>query len=198
MDIWENQQDGCHRCSGCPGRDSPYPLYGVGNPESPIMLIGQEPAYNVDEENVDSSMSYHEARRQWIEDRRSPPNPLWKHMMNVGLAFEMPPDQLYFTNLVKCAAGDWDERLENCQPYLGRELGEVDPKVIILHGSKVISVVLQMFDIDWSGTVSDVHTESFVVEDTDIVCFYHWGYPYRTGSIDEYNREVRETLQELQ
>lgn len=162
------------------------------------MLVGKEPAYNVGTDTVDTKMTWTEAKRTMTEDRRQDVNPLWKHMMNVGIAADTSPQQLYFTNLAKCNAdgASFDDCVEHCRGYLPREIGEVDPKVLLLHGSKVINVVLDMFDISWSGSVGDVHGEIFETSSLQLVTLYHWGYAYRQGDIDQYNETVRNTVTE--
>lgn len=198
--VWQNRKDCSSRCESCPGCEAPYPLGGVGAPdEADIMLVGQEPAYNIDMDRVNMDMSWGEARRQFIEDRRESLNPLWKHMMNVAIAAECSPEELYFTNLAKCNDGDspWSVRADHCQPYLAREVGLIDPDVLLLYGSKVIQRVFEMFGLNFSGSVGDVHTEVFETNTLKLIPLYHWGYPYRKGTVDEYNEAVREVVQEV-
>lgn len=195
--VWRNKREASHRCEGCPGCDSPYPLGGIGNPHARVMLIAQEPAYNVDEDKVDIDMSWHKAKSQLEEDRQESMNPLWRHMMNISLALECDPLDLYFTNLVKCAAGDWDERADHCSPYIGGEFAQVDPDLIILHGGKVIEHMFESFDIDWSGAVGDVHGEVFESSSLKFLALYHWGYAYRQGNVSEYNSTVAKAVSEV-
>lgn len=196
--IWHSFKEGTSHCSGCPGQEAHYPLGGIGSTEANLMLVGQEPAYNLDTDTVDSDMSWSEAHERLIEDRRESMNPLWKHMMNIAVAAGCEPEQLYVTNLAKCATEDssFEDCHEHCSPYFARELGVVDPKVLLLHGSKVISSVFKLFGIEWNGTVGDVHAEIFEHAELTIVPLYHWGYSYRRNTVSEYNQEVAETVQE--
>lgn len=196
--TWKNFQNGESHCSGCPGQEAPYPLGGIGNEHADVMLVGQEPAYNVDDDTVDDEMRWFDAMDTMIENRRASMNPLWKHMMNISVAVGCSPTDLYFTNLAKCAVDDasFSDCLEHCRGYFPREVAHVDPQIILIHGSKVIRVVLDMFDIDWSGSVGDVHGDVFEIASLKLVTLYHWGYAYRQHTVDEYNQDVTDAVTE--
>ena len=148
-ETWQNIQDGRSKCDGCPGQEAPSPMFGLGNRHSDIMLIGEEP-----DSNIDSSMSWADANDQMLEYHRSSMSPLWRHMMSLGLAINKAPDDLYFTNVSKC--GDFDECASFCSGYIPREIAHVDPRVLILYGQNVISLILNMFGIEDSDDVSDL------------------------------------------
>lgn len=187
--MWQNWQDGSSKCDGCPGQEAPYPLC-FGNRSSDIMMVGQEPAYNVDEDRVERDMPWMEAQEQMVIDRRESMNPLWRHMMRLGLELEMAPDDLYFTNIAKCNPGS----VEHCRGYIPRELANVNPRVLLLYGSNAIMSVFDMFDIEWSGSVTDVHLEPVDRSHLTIIPTLHWGYAMRNGTFDQYNTEVAQTV----
>lgn len=197
--VWDNWQLGASHCDGCPGQSAPYPFSGIGNEKADLMLVGMEPAYNVDDDTVDPEMTWLEAKHTMEENRRESLNPLWKHMMNIALVAKCSPEHLYFTNLSKCSTSDasFEECFEQCRGYLPREIGHVDPEALLLHGSNVIDVIFDMFGIEWSGTVGDVHGEIFETNGLKLVTLYHWGYAYRQGNIESYNDEVAEVVQEV-
>jgi len=200
--TWQNFNDGASHCSECPGQDAPYPLGGIGNQHADIVLVGQAPAYNVDvDELLDGAaeeLYWHEAEKQLIQDRRESMNPLWKHMMNVAVAAQCAPTDLYFTNIVKCNSdASYHDCLEHCRNYFPREIAEVDPEVLLLHGSKVTTTVLDMFEIDWSASIGDVHGEQHETSGLTLVTLYHWGYAYRQGNVDEYNDTVADAVEEV-
>lgn len=200
--VWQNFRNGDSHCSDCPGQEAPYPLGGIGDPRADIMLVGQEPAYNVDgDELADGApddMDWQVAERFMIENRRDSMNPLYKHMMNVAVTARCAPTDLYFTNLAKCTVDDasYSDCLEHCRLYFPREVAHVDPTVLLLHGSKVITTVFDMFDIDWGGSVGDVHGEIFETGSLKLVSLYHWGYAYRQHNIDDYNDDVADAVTE--
>lgn len=198
MSTWHNFQDGTSHCDECPGQEAPYPLSGIGDMHADVMLVGQEPAYNVDSDIVDTEMDWYNAMNTMIQNRRDSMNPLWKHMMNIALAVQCSPTELYFTNLAKCAvdSASYEDCLEHCRGYFPREIAQVDPRVLLLHGSKVINVVFEMFDIEWSGTVGDVHGETFETSSLTLLPLYHWEYAYRQGTVDEYNTETASAVKE--
>ncbi len=195
--IWQSFQAGESHCDGCPGQEASYPLMGLGSTNASVMLVGMEPAYNIDESSVDSDMNWWDARDAMTDDRRSSMNPLWKHMMNIGIAAQCSPTDLYFTNLSKCNVDDFDGCFEHCRSYLPREIAVVEPQVLLLYGSKVINVVFDMFGIDWSGTVGDVHTEPHETGSLTLLPLYHWGYAYRQGDVETYNEEVKTAVSEV-
>jgi uracil-DNA glycosylase len=196
--VWQNFQDGVSHCSECPGQEAPYPLGGIGNHGADVMLVGQEPAYNVDDDTVTTEMNWLDAVATMIQNRRDSMNPLWKHMMNVAVAAECSPTDLYFTNISKCSTDNtsFSDCLEHCRGYFPREVAQVDPDVMLLYGGKVISTVFDMFDIEWSGSVGDVHGEIHETSSLKLAAFYHWGYIYRQGDLTSYREEVTNVVQD--
>lgn len=197
--VWQNRRSQSGHCDGCPGCDAPYPLTGVGNRYATVMLVGQEPAYNVDDDRIDMDMSWYDAADQVIKDRKESMNPLWKHMMNVAVAADCAPEDLYFTNLAKCDDGDsdWHERFDHCHTYFAREIALVDPSVLLLYGTKVSQAVFEMFGLDLPDALGDAQGNVYETSSLNLVPLYHWGYAYRRGNVDEYNDTVREIVQEV-
>jgi uracil-DNA glycosylase family 4 len=196
-EVWQNRQQEVGFCEGCPGCESPYPLGGVGNDDADIMLVGVEPAYNLDELYVDMDMSWQEAKPDILLERKASDNPLWRHMENVALAADCAPGELYFTNVAKCAAGSYEERVENCIGYFKQEVITVDPDVILVYGGKAIDAVFDVMGLEQSGTVGNMHTQMFETSSYKVVPLYHWGYIYRRGSISEYNTEVAKVVSNM-
>lgn len=190
--VWDNQHSCSGPCEGCPGCDSPYPL-GFGSVKSKIMMIGMEPAYNIDEDHA-ADLRWTWARVQLMKDRMDSQNPLWKHMCVVAEAADTHPEFLYFTNLSKCSTGDFDVRVDHCRPYLVDEIITVDPELLLLYGGKVISSVFEMFSLKQPNTIGAVQGDVFEKAGRKLMPLYHWGYAYRQGNVDEYDQIVAESV----
>lgn len=192
-EVWTSHRDCSHLCEGCPGCESPYPLGGVGDSDADVMLVGVEPAYNLDEVTVSTETEWSRAKEQLLIERKASDNPLWRHMKNVALAAGCKPAELYFTNVAKCANGDYKQRAAYCEGYLKQEIIAVDPQVLLLHGGKVIRKVGDILKIDFPSSVGDAHCQVYESR-ADVIPLYHWGYAYRQGNISGYNSEVAEAV----
>lgn len=206
--VWQNWKTGSSCCEGCPGQEALYPLGGLGDPDSDLMLIGKEPAYNVNENTVRGDMSWPEAKQAMERDRRSHPNPLQRQMRTVADAAGLSgPADLYFTNSAKCNDGkcasrdsegsSWEERYGHCQGYLLRELETVSPSVLLLYGRHAIDVAFEAHGLDSPSKVSDVHTQPRQTSGRTLVPLFHWAHPAREGWIDRYNQEVARLVRSL-
>lgn len=194
--VWLNRRDCTSHCSDCPGCDSPYPLGGIGDSDADIMLIGKEPAYNVDNDSVEIEMKWDAAKFMLTLNREKSRNPLWKHMENVAEVAECEPYDLYFTNVAKCNNDSmFGERSSHCKDYLRDEILEVDPETILLHGSKVINVVYSFLGLPRPSAVGPVHGTVVDAGRYTLLPLYHWGFAYRQHSVEEYDQTVREAIQ---
>lgn len=196
--TWRNQREKDGPCTSCPGCLSSYPL-AFGDEDADIMLVGMEPAYNVDTDRgeLQDLATYEEAMPILIHDRRESQNPLWRHMVNVALAAECQPEDLYFTNIAKCGSGDFDSRVNHCLGYFRNELVTVRPKLILLHGGKVINKVYEMYDLPRPKSVGSVHGKHVEFVSATLLPLYHWGYAYRNNTVDEYDKTVANAVEAL-
>lgn len=194
--AWQNRRTCSSLCEECPGCDSPYPLGGLGDPDSDLMLLAQEPAYNVDEDTVELRMPWQEAKETMEENRRQSMNPLWRQMTVVSEAVGLRPTDLYFTNLAKCndRKSSWQARFDQCRGYFLRELEIVSPEVILLYGRDVIDAVLDMWGLEPPDKISEVHAQRKEVPGRTLVPLYHWAYAARSGWINRYNQEVAQVV----
>lgn len=103
-------------------------VFGEGNPDSPLVLIGEGPG-----EQEDQSGRPFVGRAGQLLDRA---------ITDAGLL----RDQLYITNTVKCRAADWstgkpknrpptEEETAACRQWLLPQLGLLRPKVILCIGA---------------------------------------------------------------
>jgi DNA polymerase len=103
-------------------------VFGEGDPESPLVLIGEGPG-----ENEDKSGRPFVGRAGQLLD---------KALVEAGVQ----RSQVYITNTVKCRAADWttgrpvnrpptDEETKACRQWLVPQLGIIKPKVILCIGA---------------------------------------------------------------
>lgn len=116
-------------CLACPlANHRTHVVFGEGNPESPLVLIGEGPG-----ENEDKSGRPFVGRAGQL---------LTKAIEEAGLRRE----DLYITNTVKCRAADWstgkpvnrpptEEETIACRQWLVPQLGLMKPKVILCIGA---------------------------------------------------------------
>jgi len=120
------QVDGCRRCQI--GSTRTKVVCGVGNPNSPLMIVGEGPGENEDQKGEPFVGRAGEL--------------LTKMLAAIGLRRE----DVFITNTIKCRATTNEggrvanrapspEEMSNCREYLDRELAIVKPRVILALGA---------------------------------------------------------------
>ncbi len=109
----------CTRCGLWQGRTNI--VFGVGNPEADLMLIGEAPGFHEDQQGEPFV-----GRAGELLDRM------------IG-AMGLRRSDLYIANIVKCRPPDnrdpEDEEILACEPFLLRQIRAVQPRVIVALGS---------------------------------------------------------------
>jgi len=178
------QADACRRCAIATTRDKV--VCGVGNPNSPLMIVGEGPGEN--------------------EDRKGEPfvgragELLTKMLAAIGLSRE----DVFITNTIKCRASTEEngrvfnrapmqEEIANCREFLDREIAIVRPKVILAVGAPAAKSFLgagfgitRQRGIWYAGPAG-----------TDLIVTFHPAYILRLtgGQIDAVKRLVWNDLQ---
>ena len=108
----------CHECSLCQNRTNV--VFGVGNPQAEVMLIGEGPGANEDEQGV----PFVGKAGRLLDDM----------LAIVGL----DRTKVYIANIVKCRPpGNRDPlnvEQEACIGYLRRQIALIQPKIIVCLG----------------------------------------------------------------
>jgi len=197
--VWKNRRVYTSLCEGCPGCDSPYPLGGLGDLNSDLMLVAQDPAYNVGQDTAELKMDWGRAKQALEENCQEAMNPLWRQMLLVAEAAGVGTTDLYFTNLAKCNDGEskWQARFEQCRGYFLRELEIVSPEAILLYGRDVIDAVFGLYGLEVPSKIGEVHARARDVPGRTLVPLYHWAYAMRSGQIERYNEEVKEVVRSV-
>ena len=126
---WEELEEvvkQCRKCRLCENRKNV--VFGVGNREADIMLIGEGPGAD--------------------EDAQGEPF-VGKAGKLMNMAFDMlgiKREEVYIANIVKCRPPNnrnpQDDEAENCLDYLRNQVILVKPKVIVLLGSVALKNIL--------------------------------------------------------
>jgi uracil-DNA glycosylase family 4 len=153
-DMLEKSKD----CMLCPlatqGRTQV--VFGAGNPNADIMLIGEGPGFHEDKNGI----PFVGAAGQLLN----------KLLESIGLN----RDDIYITNVVKCRPpGNRDpkpDEIEICtSTYLYDQLREMKPKVVATLGRFASSVMLGRKDV----SMGRIHGQKFSVDGFTIVPIYH-------------------------
>ena len=126
---WEELEEvvkKCRKCRLCENRKNV--VFGVGNREADIMLIGEGPGAD--------------------EDAQGEPF-VGKAGKLMNMAFDMlgiKREEVYIANIVKCRPPNnrnpQDDEAENCLDYLRNQVILVKPKIIVLLGSVALKNIL--------------------------------------------------------
>ena len=121
MDSWESLKRECAACRGCSLWETRHELvFGVGNEQSEVMLIGEGPGEQ--------------------EDRRGEPfvGPAGKLLDDMLEMIDLDRSRVYIANVVKCRPpGNRDPlgiEQDACSGWLERQIALVDPKIIVCLG----------------------------------------------------------------
>ena len=121
MDTWESLKHDCKSCRACSLGDTRHNLvFGVGNEQAEVMLIGEGPGEQ--------------------EDLKGIPfvGPAGKLLDNMLEMIDLDRRKVYIANIVKCRPPRNRDPLnveqEACRPWLDRQIALVDPKIIVCLG----------------------------------------------------------------
>jgi uracil-DNA glycosylase len=138
----------CRVCQRCElGATRKNAVIGRGNPHAPIVIIGEGPGQNEDEQGL----PFVGRSGQLLE----------KILASVELTTDR---DIYICNVVRCRPPDnrvpTPAEIEACKPYLLEQLRLVDPKIILLTGATAVRAVTGKKDgitkirgtwIEWEG-----------------------------------------------
>jgi DNA polymerase len=121
LDSWEslkNECTGCSACGLCDGRTNL--VFGVGNEQAKLMLIGEGPGEQEDLQGVPFV------------------GPAGKLLDNMLEMIDLDRTQVYIANMVKCRPphnrDPRPDEMAACRHWLDRQIALVDPKLIVCLG----------------------------------------------------------------
>ena len=121
MDTWESLKRDCAGCRGCSLGETRHNLvFGVGNAQAEVMLIGEGPGEQEDLQGVPFV---------------GPAGKLLDDMLEL---IDLDRQKVYIANIVKCRPPRNRDPLnveqEACRPWLNRQIALVNPKIIVCLG----------------------------------------------------------------
>ena len=120
-DDWEALREGCMQCVGCPLHATrTNVVFGVGNPDSPILIVGEGPGEQEDLQGIPFV------------------GPAGKLLDDMLYLIGLDRTKLYIANIVKCRPPRNRDPLETeqdaCIGYLRNQVALVKPKIIVCLG----------------------------------------------------------------
>ena len=121
MDTWESLKRDCTGCRGCSLGETRHNLvFGVGNEQAEVMLIGEGPGEHEDLQGVPFV---------------GPAGKLLDDMLEM---IDLDRQKVYIANIVKCRPPRNRDPLnveqEACRPWLDRQIALVNPRIIVCLG----------------------------------------------------------------
>ncbi len=151
-DILEQECSQCRECALCQTRKNV--VFGVGNPQAEIMLVGEGPGANEDEQGV----PFVGKAGQFLDDM----------LAIIGLDRTL----VYIANIVKCRPpGNRDPmnvEQDACIGYLRRQIALIQPKILVSLGR-----VAAMRLIDPKFRITKEHGVWFDVDGMHMMAMYH-------------------------
>ena len=121
MSSWDELEKQCGDCRDCPlGATRRKLVFGVGDPDSDIMFIGEGPGEQEDLQG---------------EPFVGPAGKLLDTMLEI---IDLDRKHIYIANIVKCRPplnrDPKPEEIDACRKWLTRQIAMVDPKIIVCLG----------------------------------------------------------------
>lgn len=153
----------CHLCPLAKTRKNV--VFGEGNPNASLMLIGEGPGASEDESG-----------RPFVGRAGAL---LTKIIENV---LELKRDGVYIANIVKCRPPQnrppTIEEASACKPYLMQQIKKINPKIIVALGATSFHHLTE----DYDTKISQIRGEVFTLGKAKLVPTYHPSYLLRNPS----------------
>jgi DNA polymerase len=163
----------CTRCKLHAGRTNI--VFGVGNPDSPLMFVGEGPGADEDEQGVPFVGRAGQLLTQIIK----------------AMGYER--DDVYIANVVKCRPpgnrNPEPDEIERCEPFLLRQIEIIQPKVVVALGKFAAQTLLRTAD-----PISRLRGRFHRLRDTRVMPTFHPSYLLRNPSA---KREVWDDMKQV-
>ena len=160
LDSWEslkNECAGCSACGLCEGRTNL--VFGVGNEQAELMLIGEGPGEQEDLQGVPFV------------------GPAGKLLDNMLEMIDLDRSKVYIANMVKCRPphnrDPRPDEMAACRGWLDRQIALVNPKLIVCLGRIAAKALIredfritrehgQWFDLDGRKVLATFHPSALL------------------------------------
>jgi uracil-DNA glycosylase family 4 len=163
----------CQRCKLAPKRTNI--VYGVGNPEAPLVFVGEAPGADEDRTGEPFVGAAGQLLTKMIE------------------AMGLERGDVYICNILKCRPpgnrNPEPDEIEQCEPFLKRQLAAIRPRMIVTLGKFAAQCLLRS-----DAPISRLRGSWREYEGIPLMPTYHPAFLLRTPSA---KREVWADLQEV-
>jgi len=170
----------CTRCK-LVGLGRQQIVFGVGNPSADLMFVGEAPGAD--------------------EDIKGEPfvGRAGQLLTKIIEAIELRREDVYIANVIKCRPpqnrNPEPDEVEQCEPFLFRQIDMIKPKVIVALGKFAAQCLLKTTE-----PITKIRGREFTYRDAILIPTYHPAYLLRTPSakrdVWEDMKRVRELLRQ--
>ena len=150
-------------------------VFGVGNPQADLMFVGEAPGADEDEQGEPFVGRAGQLLTKIIE------------------AIDLKRDDVYIANVIKCRPpgnrNPEPDEVEQCQPFLFRQIDAIKPKVIVALGKFAAQSLLQTTD-----PITRLRGREFTVRGATLIPTFHPAYLLRNPSA---KRDVWEDMKKV-
>ena len=150
-------------------------VFGVGNPNADLMFVGEAPGADEDEQGEPFVGRAGQLLTKIIE------------------AIDLKREDVYIANVIKCRPpgnrNPEPDEVEQCQPFLFRQIDAIKPKVIVALGKFAAQALLQTTD-----PITRVRGRQFTYRGATLIPTFHPAYLLRNPSA---KREVWEDMKKV-
>jgi DNA polymerase len=180
IDKWDKLKAEVMVCTKCSLSDTrTNVVFGEGNLNADLMIIGEGPGYNEDQEGRPFVGRSGKKLDKWIE--------------SIGLSRQ----DVFITNIVKCRPPDNRipvlEEVSVCKTYLMQQIILVKPKIICTLGRLATYLLLETEEPMRNLINKESHFNDIIV-----IPIYHPAYilrnPYKQGDVDKGLKLIKEHL----
>lgn len=148
----EELDSGIHNCVRCRlGETRKKFVFGTGNPKADIMIIGEAPGADEDEQGKPFVGRAGQLLTKILE------------------AIDMPREDVFIANIIKCRPPGnrrpMNDEVETCEPYLKKQIDLINPKFILALGLTAADTLLKKKHTmkDARGTLHNYHERSLLI-----------------------------------
>ena len=161
----------CTRCK-LHGQGRTQVVFGVGNPDADLMFVGEAPGADEDIQGIPFVGRAGQLLTKMIE------------------AINLTRDQVYIANVIKCRPpgnrNPEPDEIEQCEPFLFRQIEAIEPKVIVALGSFAAKTLLKTQD-----SISRLRGRVYEFRGAKLIPTFHPSYLLRSP---QFKREAWEDL----
>ena len=149
LDVLEYNINSCMNC--VLGKTRKNFVFGTGNPKAKILIIGEAPGADEDEQG-----------KPFV-------GRAGKLLTKVIEAIELKREDVYIANIIKCRPPDnrkpLDDEVEQCEPYLQKQIELIDPEFILALGLTAINTLLKKKHVmkESRGKLHEYHGRKLMV-----------------------------------